>query len=77
MRADEMLVVGITMALSIVAAVAAIGPWGLPYELRLPRILKNRYGMAVARVFYLLLALLLGAIALVIALGIRPNYATL
>jgi len=70
-----MLVAGVSMALSMIAAVAGIGSWRLPYQLRLARVLHDRYGMVAARAFYMVLALLLGALAVAIVLGVRPSYA--
>lgn len=75
MESNDILVGSITVLLSLAALAVAIGPWTSPYDLRIPKALRDRFGLATARFFFVVVCLVLAAIAVAIFLGIRPAYA--
>jgi hypothetical protein len=75
MRYDEPLVAGVAIALALIAAAVAIGPWNVPYRLRTIDAVSHRYGKPVARVVWVVVAVTMFATGLAIISGVRPTYA--
>ena len=72
---DEPLVAGVAIALALIAAVIAVGPWNGPYRLRTIDAVGHRYGKPVARAIWAAVAVTMFAIGLAIISGVRPTYA--
>ena len=72
---DEWFVGGLSILLAVLFFLFAIGPWSAPYRLRSTAAISAKYEKLFARLFWFLLAVLLGGLGLAILLGLRPTYA--
>lgn len=72
---DEKLVGGLAILLGIMFLCFSLGPWESPYRLRSTAIVTKRFGKPAARLFWLLLAVILGGLGVAIVTDLRPSYA--
>ena len=72
---DEKLVGSLAMLLGLISLGFSLGPWDSPYRLRYAAALSERFGKTAARLFWLLLAVILAGLGAVIIAGVRPEYA--
>ncbi len=74
MRADQILVAAVAAVLGTLSLLAASTGWSLPYRLRSIAAVQRKWGQPAARGLLLLIAVLLLALAVVIAMDLRPAY---
>ena len=72
---DEKLVGGLAILLGIMFLCFSLGPWESPYRLRSTATVTKRFGKPAARLFWLLLAVILGGLGVAIVTDVRPGYA--
>lgn len=75
MSYDEPLVGFVAIALAVIAAVIAVGPWDQPYQLRSIVAIRLRYGKLVARGVWVAIAIAAFTSGIAILSGMRPSYA--
>ncbi|MEC8475069.1 MAG: hypothetical protein VXZ38_10490 [Planctomycetota bacterium] len=72
---DKLFVGGLSILMAVLFFLFAIGPWSAPYRLRSTAGVAAKHGKFFARLFWFLLAVMLGGLGLAILLEIRPTYA--
>lgn len=71
---DEKLVGGLAILLGIMFLCFSLGPWESPYRLRSTATVTKRFGKPASRLFWLLLAVILGGLGVAIVTDMRPGY---
>jgi hypothetical protein len=72
---EQFLVGGLAIGLAVIALASAIGPWSWPYRSRSMKAVCERHGKGVARLIWLLIAVITGASGVSILSEVRPGYA--
>ena len=73
---DEFFVGCFALSLSMIATAIALGPWTAPYQIRSMLHLQREYGKPVARMVWLMIAIISGSCSVAILSGFRPDYAS-
>jgi Mg2+/citrate symporter len=71
---DQPLVGSIALVIATAAAIAGVGPWDSPYQLRTFAAIDQRYGRLAARLIWIAIAAVLMTMGLAIISGWRPSY---
>ena len=72
---NDLLVATVAFVGATLAFAAGVGPWTQPYHLRSIAFVVDRYGMTIARVVWIFVAIVSLVAGVAIATGIRPGYA--
>lgn len=75
MSYSESLVGTIAILVAVISVAVSIGPWSSPYELRTFAAIRQRFGMRIARVAWVAIAVASLTSGLAILNGVRPSYA--